>query len=229
MCLFRLESGTQDGVTKEDGSSRVGQFVRRLLELGLDRRGPIESAAEYGRRIRDHSSSDDAAIGKIRRQFLLGGGIGGFATGVGGFVTMPVAIPINVLEFYIQATRMVGAIATVRGHDVSDPGVRTAVLLTLVGSRAQDILRDVGVTSTAGPLANIALRQLPPEALMMVNKAIGMQLLKSLGERTLTKLGRAVPFAGGVIGGGVDAWMMSRIAAHAQKGFPEVKITEAES
>ena len=214
-------------MTREEGTGRVGQFVRRLLEFGLDRRGPVESAAEYGRRVRNHSSSDDDAIRKIRRQFLLGGGIGGVVTGIGGFVTMPVAIPVNVLEFYIQATRMVGAIATVRGHDISDPGVRTAVLLTLVGSRAQDILANVGVTSTTGPLATIALRRLPPEALMMVNKAIGMQLLKSLGERTLTKLGRAVPFAGGVIGGGVDVWMMKRIADQAQRGFPEVKITEA--
>lgn len=226
--MFR-ESCRQDGVTKEDGTGRVGQFVRRLLEFGLDRRGPVESAAEYARRIRDHASSDDAAIRRIRRQFLVGGGVGGFATGVGGFVTMPVAVPVNVLEFYLQATRMVGAIATVRGYDISDPGVRTAVLLTLVGSRGQDILRDVGVTSTAGPLANIALRRLPPEALMMVNKAIGMRLLKSLGERTLTKLGRAVPFAGGLIGGGVDLWMMKRIADHAQRGFPEVGTSQPEA
>ena len=216
-------------MTREDGTGRVGQFVRRLLEVGLDRRGPVESAAEYGRRIRGQSSSDDEAIHRIRRQFLVGGGVGGFATGVGGFVTMPVAVPVNVLEFYLQATRMVGGIATVRGHDVTDPGVRTAVLLTLVGSRAQDVLADVGVKSPTGPMTAIALRQLPPEALMMVNKAIGMQLLKSLGERTLTKLGRAVPFAGGVIGAGVDVWMMKRIADHAQRGFPEVTITEAEA
>ena len=216
-------------MTRKNGTGRVSQFVRRLLEFGLDRRGPVESAAEYARRVRSHSHSDDDAIHKIRRQFLVGGGVGGFATGLGGFVVMPVAIPVNVLEFYIQATRMVGAIATVRGHDISDPGVRTAVLLTLVGSRAQDILADVGVTSTAGPVANIALRRLPPEALMMVNKAIGMRLLKSLGERTLTKLGRAVPFAGGVIGGGVDVWMMKRIADQAQRSFPEVRMTEVEA
>jgi hypothetical protein len=30
---------------------------------------------------------------------------------VGGFITLPVALPVNVLEFYVQATRMVGAIA----------------------------------------------------------------------------------------------------------------------
>jgi len=203
--------------------------VRRLLEFGLDRRGPVESAAEFGNRVRKHSRSDDQAIRKIKRQSQLGGGIGGFATGLGGFVTMPVAIPVNVAEFYIQAVRMVGAIATVRGHDIDEPAVRTAVLLTLVGSKADDVLAQVGVVSTTGPLANVALRRLPPEALMVVNKAIGMRLLKSLGERTLTKLGRAVPFAGGAIGGGVDVWMMSRIAEQAKRSFPQAEAAAVEA
>jgi len=208
---------------KQERTSRVSQFVRRLLELGLDGRGPFGTAADLGRKVRSHSRSDAEAIRKIRRQFVLGGGVGGFATGLGGFVTMPVAIPVNVLEFYPQATRMVGAIATVRGHDTSDPGVRTAVLVTLTGSRADDILKKAGVVSATGTLTNLALKRLPPEALMLVNKAVGMQLLKSLGERTLTKLGRAVPVAGGVIGGGVDMWMMRRIADQAKKTFPPVR------
>ncbi|GGL82571.1 hypothetical protein GCM10011575_46060 [Microlunatus endophyticus] len=216
-------------MTTEESPGRVSQFVRRLLEFGLDRRGPVESAAEFGRRVRKHSRSDEQAIRKIKRQSQLGGGIGGFATGLGGFVTMPVAVPVNVLEFYIQAVRMVGAIATVRGHDISDPPVRTAVLLTLVGSKADDVLAQVGVVSTTGPLANVALRRLPPEALMVVNKAIGMRLLKSLGERTLTKLGRAVPFAGGAIGGGVDVWMMSRIAEQAKRSFPQTEAAAVDA
>jgi hypothetical protein len=199
----------------------VGQFIRRLLEIGLDGGGPVGTAADHGRGIRARSRSDRDAINRITRQALVGSGIGGFATGLGGFVTMPVAIPVNVLEFYLQATRMVGAIATVRGYDISEPEVRTRVLLTLIGSSVEDVLKSVGVTSTTGPLTNIALKQLPPEALMMINKAIGMRLLKSLGERTLTKLGRAVPIAGGVIGGGVDVWMMNRIANQARKAFPK--------
>lgn len=207
----------------EGDSGAVGQFVRRLLELALDGAGPVGTAADLGRRIRARSRSDRDAISRIRRHAVVGGGIGGFATGLGGFVTMPVALPVNVVEFYLQATRMVGAIATVRGHDIGEPEVRTRVLLTLVGSRADEVLKSVGVAATVGPMTNVALKQLPPEALMLINKAIGMRLLKSLGERTLTKLGRAVPVAGGVIGGGFDVWMMNRIANQARKAFPEIK------
>jgi hypothetical protein len=35
---------------------------------------------------------------------------------------------------------MVGAIATLRGYDVDNPMVRSAILLTLVGSDADDVL-----------------------------------------------------------------------------------------
>ena len=37
---------------------------------------------------------------------------------------MPVAVPVNVAEFYVQATRMVGGIATLRGYDLAEPEVR---------------------------------------------------------------------------------------------------------
>ena len=200
--------------------SAAGKLVRRLFEFGIDGRGPLDSAAEHGRKARQNSKSDEDAIRRISRDALMGGGIGGFATGLGGFITMPVAIPVNVLEFYIQATRMVGAIATVRGYDLKDSKIRTAVLLTLVGSRSSDVLKAAGFGTPGGPLVRVALQGLPPEALMVFNKAIGVQLINRLGRRALTKLGRGIPIAGGVIGGGFDMWMMSRIANQARREFP---------
>ncbi len=200
--------------------SSVNRLVHRLLRFGLDGVGPLSSAEELAHRARRRSSSTEDAVRKVSRQSVVGGGIGGVLTGIGGFVTMPVAIPANVLEFYVQATRMVGAVATLRGYDVSDARIRTAVLLTLVGSRASDVLKAAGIKSPGGPLAGLALRRLPPPALMLVNKAIGVRLMRGLGERFLSRLGRGLPIAGGAIGGGLDLWMMKRIADHAAREFP---------
>lgn len=220
--MTKHETSQDTGKELNKDPGRVGQFVRRLLAVGLDGKGPVQPAAEMGRRVRARSGSDKEAIRTIRRRSVFGGGIGGFATGVGGFVTMPVAIPVNVGEFYIQAVRMVGAIAAIRGYDLEDPQIRTSVLLTLVGSRADDVLKSVGISSPTGRLTNVAMKRLPPEALMLINKAIAMRLLKAVGERTLTKLGRGIPVAGGVIGGGFDMWMMKRIADQAVRSFPAV-------
>ena len=151
----------------------------------------------------------------------MGGVVGGFVTGLGGFVTMPVALPVNIAEFYVQATRMVGAIATLRGYDVQEPQVRTAVLLTLVGAKADEVLAKAGWPRAAA-LTRLALGKLPPAALMVVNKAVGFRLMRGVFERVFSRLGRGVPFLGGVIGAVVDGWMMRRIAEQALVEFPAV-------
>jgi len=133
---------------------------------------------------------------------------------------MPVALPVNVVEFYVGATRMVATIATLRGYALDDPQVRTAVLLTLVGSEADEVLARAGLTGGTGKVVGLVGQSLPPAALLMVNKAIGFRLLRGFGEKAFARLGRGVPVAGGFVGGGIDVWMMKRIADHALGEFP---------
>lgn len=198
----------------------IGRLVTLILGAGLDGTGPISSAREVAEEARRESGDVEAAVAKVARQHLLGGALGGFATSLGGFVTMPVALPVNVLEFYVQATRMVGAIAILRGYDINDPKIRTAVLLTLVGSNADDVLAKAGMTTGGGRLASLAMKNMPPGAILMVNKAIGFRLLKGAGGKLVGRLGRGVPLVGGVVGGGIDGFMMKRIADHAMQEFP---------
>ncbi|HET9499133.1 MAG TPA: hypothetical protein VFO98_02615 [Marmoricola sp.] len=198
----------------------VDRLVQLLLDLGIDGAGPLDPATAVAQRARRETRSTEAAIKHVVRHHVVGGGVGGFVTGLGGFVTLPVALPANVLEFYVQATRMVAAVATLRGYDVADPQVRTAVLLTLVGSNADEVLKKAGVATGGGRLTSLALGKLPPAALLVVNKALGFRLLRGVGEKAFSRLGRGVPLVGGVIGGGIDGWMMKRIAEQATKEFP---------
>ena len=41
-------------------------------------------------------------------------------------------------------------------------------------------------------------------------------------EQDLSRLGRGIPVAGGLVGGGIDAFMMKKIADHAMKEFPAI-------
>jgi EcsC protein family len=200
----------------------VGHLIQLLLDAGIDGLGPLKSARELVDAARRETRTPEGAVKKIIRSHVVKGGIGGFVTGVGGFVTMPVALPANVAEFYIGATRMVAAIATLRGYDVDDPQVRSAVLLTLIGSEADEVLARAGLTGGSGKVLGLVGQQLPPAALLMLNKAIGFRLLRGVGEKAFARLGRGVPLAGGVVGGGIDVWMMKRIADHATKEFPPV-------
>lgn len=211
-----LEAAKDPGV--DDGA--VTKVVQMILNAGLDGAGPLSSAQEVADKARREHPDTERAINEVVRDHIRTGAIGGFATSVGGFVTMPVALPVNVLEFYVQATRMVGGVAALRGYDLRDPQVRTAVLLTLVGVRADEVLGAAGIASASGRVTTFALRKLPPAALMMVNKAIGFRLLRGVGERFLNRLGKGIPLVGGAIGAGLDGYLMKRIAEQARREFP---------
>ncbi|CUR58557.1 conserved hypothetical protein [metagenome] len=204
----------------------VDRLVGTLVDVGLEGRGPLDPVGEVAQRALVKAGGDrEKAIAAIARRSTLTGGVGGFVTGIGGFVTMPVSLPVNVAEFYLQAVRMVGGIATLRGYDVSEPRVRTAVLLSLVGSDAEEVLQKAGMTSVSGRATSYALKGLPPAALMMVNKAVGFRLMRGVSEKLLARLGRGVPLAGGLVGGGIDGFMMKKIADHAMKEFPPLSPT----
>ena len=198
----------------------VGRLVQVLLDASIDGLGPLRSARELADRARRDTRTPQGALNRVIRSHVVKGGVGGFVTSVGGFVTMPVALPANVVEFYVGATRMVAAIATLRGYDVDDPQVGTAVLLTLVGSDADEVLAKAGLTGGSGKVVRLVGSQLPPAALLILNKAIAFRLLRGFGEKAFARLGRGIPLAGGVVGGGIDVWMMKRIADHALTEFP---------
>lgn len=217
-----LEAANDPMVDDGAASQAINKVVTMLLDVGLDGRGPIRSAAQVASAAKKDQGSREEAINAIARGTMLRGGIGGFVTGLGGFVTMPIALPANVLEFYVQATRMVGAIAILRGYDIKEPRIRTAVLLTLVGSKSEEVLKKAGMATGGGRIAAIALRNVPPAALMVVNKAIGFRVLRGVGTKVFGRFGRGIPIAGGFVGGGIDAYMMKKIADHAMKEFPAV-------
>ena len=220
-----LDAANDPAVDEGTTNRAISKVVMMMLDIGLDGRGPIKSAVRVARQAEADKGQVDEAVHAIARGTMLRGGIGGFVTGVGGYVTMPIALPVNVLEFYVQATRMVGAIATLRGYDVKDERIRAAVLLTLVGAKSDEVLKKAGMSTGGGRLASLALRNMPPSAMIMVNKAVGFHLMRGLGGKVLGRLGRGVPIAGGFVGGAIDAYMMKQIADHAMKEFPALSAT----
>ena len=148
-------------------------------------------------------------------------GAEGFATGLGGFVTLPVALPLNVVAFYALVTRMTAAIARLRGHDIDQPQIRAAVLLTLVGADADDLLEKAKIAAPAGGrLVNLAAQRLPGPAAMVVKKGVFFRLVAGTTRSVLTRFGRGVPFIGGAIGAGVDVVLLRRVAVDAKREFP---------
>ena len=141
------------------GNSAV-RLIESILDTGIDGRGPFHSAQQVADIALSDNPDVEKAVDSIVSQHLKLAAAGGFLTGLGGFVTLPVALPANVVEFYLVATRMVAAVASARGYDTRQPEIRAAVLLTLVGADSDDLLKKAGVAAT-GRLSNLAAQRLP--------------------------------------------------------------------
>ncbi|MDO5627758.1 MAG: EcsC family protein [Mobilicoccus sp.] len=222
MAIFNRKTETPAPVATEDTSglaNAAGKLVERILEVGIDGRGSFDSAQKVADDARRRRSDPERVIDDIVGAHVRLAAGNGFITGLGGFVTLPVALPANVAGFYITATRMAAAIAAVRGYDLNDQSVRSAVLLSLVGADADDLLEKAGYAS-GGRLATFAVQKMPGAVLMAVNKGVGFRIVTRLGRTTFARFGRGVPFIGGVVGAGLDSYLLHRLGTHVREEFP---------
>jgi hypothetical protein len=213
----------QDEADADESNERMAPaatgLVEKLLHVGIEGAGRFDSAEKIASVATGEHPEPDRAIDAIVNSHLKLAAAGGFLTGIGGLVTMPVALPANVLEFYLVATRMVAAVASVRGYDIRRPEVRSAILLALVGAEADDLLQKLGFVP-AGRLSSLAAERLPGPVMLAINKGVGFRLVSQVGKKALTRFGKAVPLVGGVVGAGLDTYLLHRIADHTKHEFP---------
>jgi hypothetical protein len=145
-------------------------------------------------------------------------GSSGFVTGLGGFMTLPVAIPANLASVLFIQIRMIAAIARMGGYDLRDEKVKMMVYLCLAGNFAKDIIQETGIMIGTKITAR-AIEKVSERSLLAINQRIGFRLLANYGEKGVINIGKAVPLVGGVIGGAVDLVATNIIGNTARKIF----------
>lgn len=153
----------------------------------------------------------------------------GFITGLGGIITLPIAVPANIASVLYVQIRMIAAIAHLGGHDLRDDRVKTMVYMSLCGSASFDILKDVGI-KIGTKLSQRMIQSISKEVIFAINKAVGFRLLTKFGTTGVINLGKAVPFVGGIIGGTLDGVSTNTIGNIARDLFiPEPTAIAQES
>lgn len=142
----------------------------------------------------------------------------GFLSGLGGLITLPVAVPANITSVILVQMQMVAAIAHMGGLNVKDDQVKSFVYACLAGNGAKDILKTAGVQITK-KLAVTGIKKVPFEVIKKINQAVGFRLLTKFGQKGVINLGKMVPLAGGIIGGTVDAMATNTVGKVAYKLF----------
>lgn len=217
---FRFrESAAADSPGLGDGSSSAAlELANKILSVGVNGLGPYKSAAAVADEALSTHGDPEIAIDRLIATHRRWVGSTGFASGLGGLMTLPVSLPADVTTFYMLSARMSAAIAVLRGYDISSEEVQSAVLISLLGASAAGAMGKVGAeigtkTAVAG------LKALPGRVLTEINKKVGYRLITKFGTKGSINLIKAVPLVGGGVGAGVNVVAIHQIAKYAKSTF----------
>lgn len=199
------------------------QIVDKLLTLGVAGGAPgVKSSIELAQDYLNDSNyeSDEHRIASLVRWQVARTATTGFATGLGGLITLPVTLPVGMGAAWIVQSRMVGSIAHIRGYDLEDERVRTLALASLVGdATVNEVAKKVGIDLSTRVAKN-AIGKIPGQLVLELNKKVGFRLLTKGGSTGVVNLGKAVPMLGGVVGGAFDGTSTRVTAGVARRAFP---------
>jgi len=184
------------------GKGVLGESIQKLADEYVDRYGRTEKAI-------------DRLVSNQRLKCTATG----FVTGLGGLVTLPVAIPADLASSLYIEIRMIAAIAAIRGFDVESDEVRTLIYLCLVGNSAGDILKQAGIKYMTDLAAKKLIPLLSKKIAEKVAENVASKLLLKTAAKGLPKLAKMVPVVGGIAGGAYNYAEVSTFAKVARKRF----------
>jgi uncharacterized protein (DUF697 family) len=195
----------------------AGGVLRRVLELAIDGYGKLPGAkASAARQLQRSGGSVDAAIESLIDFHVRLASAQGFVTNLGGVVALPVAVPANLTGVAVVQVRMIAAIAHLRGYDLNDNRVRTALVMCLLGGEQVVKLIKEGKLPTS-PMAVATAPVFDPDLDARVAEEVLSDLAGRIGGKNLAlMLTKRVPLVGGGIGAVVDGVATHQIGKYAK-------------
>lgn len=193
-------------------------FVREALARAIDGVGPLPGAAAAAdKQLAEQRGDVDRGVHEVIENHVRYAGAQGFLTNVGGLATATVAIPANITGLTVVQCRMIAGIAHLRGHDLTDPRVRNAVLISLMGQdRVEALVKKR--TLPAPPMAVATAPTHDPALDQVVASEVATDIITRIaGKRLATTVGRRIPVVGGVVGAGADGFATWQVGRYAER------------
>ena len=178
-----------------------------------------EMVADY---LNKYDSPEKAAKKMIKYQ-VAKCATSGFITGLGGFITLPVAIPANIGSVMYVQMRMIAGIADIAGYDIHSDQVQTLVYACLAEISVDQIIKKAGI-EFGEKITTALIKKIPGQTLVAINQKVGFRFITKAGEKGVINLTKGVPVIGGIVGGGFDLAETKVIANRAYKMFIEGDI-----
>lgn len=199
--------------------SSVRRFVLdRLYPIALDGLPVLGTPRELAAETAALPGTLDNHVDNVVRRHLALSGAAGFVGGLGGWLTLPVTLPVNLASVALVQLHMAATIAALAGRDPAAPAVREEVLACLVGILPSDGSRTADDEAVDRVGLKIAERGVQTVVALMTGAASwGAQ--KATERVVRRRLLRGVPLVGGAIGAATDAYVTWQVAAAARDAF----------
>lgn len=198
----------------------TANVFHEILDLAIEGKGKLPGAKRAATSLLVQRNDAENAISRMITTHIAMAGGQGFATNWGGFFVALVAIPTNVAASSFLQARLVAGIAHLRGYELSDPRVRTAILMVMLGPSGNAELVSKGLLPSS-PLVVATAPVFDARLDRQVAKALLDRAMNQVtGKRFGVWLGKRIPFVGGGVGAVVDGWSTRSIALHALQEFP---------
>ncbi len=197
----------------------AGGVLRSIIEFAIDGNNTFPGAKTAAARSLQTKGDREAAIDALVAQHIGLASAQGFLTSVGGLITLPVGLPANLAGLAVLSVRMIASIAHLRGYDVDDRRVRSALTLAMLGDDEVRRLVADGKLPTS-PLAIATAPVFDPGLERAISERVMGSLAGRLGGKHLAVvIVRRIPLVGGGVGAAVDGWLTYGLAAYAKREF----------
>jgi uncharacterized protein (DUF697 family) len=202
--------------------SKIQQALEYAYEKAIVGFTGVDSALELAENYKkEYPGNNSEQVDALIRWQIAKSATSGFVTGLGGLITLPIAIPANIASVLFIQIRMIVAIAVIGGYDPKDDKVKALVYACLAGSGIKDILKEAGIEMGKRISIKLIKEYLTRGAIVRINRAVGFRLLTQFGTKGIVNAGKLVPIVGGLIGGSMDAIWTKSIGKIAKKSFIE--------
>ncbi|MCP4191472.1 MAG: EcsC family protein [Planctomycetaceae bacterium] len=172
-------------------------------------------------RERYPEAADEELVEKLVVIQSIKNGLVGAATGVTGFLAIPVALPVDLLASWKIQINLAMCIAHLYGNALDRRDVqqlKTDILAIMAGSSREETIEVMGVEIDQVTQESVR-RYLTREATIELWKHLGLRIIRKTGSRSLVRLSKVVPLVGAPIGFAFDYAATRRIGENARQYY----------
>lgn len=202
-------------VTQEDIMKLLDSCYEKCLNgVPMVSPGIEDMANDY---LKKYETKEKACKAMLKNQItkcITSGAI----TGLGGAITMPVAIPANIGSVIYVQMRMIACTAYLADYDLNSDQTQTFIYACLAGVTVNNLVKQAGI-KFGMKFTNGVIKKIPGKVLTQINQKVGFRLITKFGTKGIINLGKMLPGVGAVVGGGLDFVETKAIADRAYKWF----------